>query len=180
MNYIIFDLEATCWEDKQRHTSEIIEIGAIKINEMQQVMSKFNVFIRPILQPQLSEFCTKLTSISQDDIDAAQHFPEVAEQFKNWIRVDEEDYLLCSWGFYDKKQLTMDAELHKLSTEWLQHHISIKHQHQVLKNLDRPVGLGKAIKMEGLQFEGTAHRGIDDAKNIAKIFIKYFGMWKVA
>ncbi len=31
---------------------------------------------------------------------------------------------------------------------------------------------------EGLELEGTHHRGIDDAKNIAKIFIRYFEEWE--
>lgn len=34
-----------------------------------------------------------------------------------------------------------------------------------------------ALKNEGLTLEGTHHRDIDDARNIAKIFLKYFGQW---
>jgi len=180
MNYIIFDLEATCWDDKHKHTSEIIEIGAVKINHLEQVLSEFKAFVKPVLQPELSDFCKKLTTIRQEDVDAAQTFPDVIEKFKNWIRVDEDDYLLCSWGFYDRKQLARDAELHHLDTEWLEHHISIKHQYQVLTNLEHPVGLAEAINLEKMDFHGTPHRGIDDAKNVAGIFIKYFGMWKLS
>ena len=33
-------------------------------------------------------------------------------------------------------------------------------------------GVGAALKKLGLEFEGTAHRGIDDAKNIARIYAK--------
>lgn len=33
MNYIIFDLEATCKKNNRNFPNEIIEIGAIKINE---------------------------------------------------------------------------------------------------------------------------------------------------
>jgi len=33
--------------------------------------------------------------------------------------------------------------------------------------------MGGALKMEGIKLEGTHHRGIDDATNIAKIFRKY-------
>jgi 3'-5' exoribonuclease 1 len=179
MNHIIFDLEATCWEDKHKHTSEIIEIGAVKIDDNQQIIDEFNTFIQPILQPQLSEFCKSLTSIKQNDVDSAEKFPVVIEKFKNWIGVGKQDYVLCSWGFYDKKQLKQDAELHNLTIDWVNRHISVKHQHQTLCNLKKPVGLGRAIHLENMQFEGTAHCGIDDARNIAKIFLKYFGMWKL-
>ena len=178
MNYIIFDLEATCWEEKGKHQNEIIEIGAVKINEKQQVISEFNAFIKPILNPKLSDFCKKLTSIKQENIDAAQIFPFVIEQFKSWIEI-ESTYLLCSWGFYDRKQLNVDSSLHQLDYKWINHHISVKHQHAELKKLKRPLGLGYALVMEGMQFEGTAHRGIDDARNIARIFLKHFEKWKI-
>jgi 3'-5' exoribonuclease 1 len=178
MNYIIFDLEATCWEEKHKHVSEIIEIGAVKISEKKSVIDEFSAFIKPVLQPVLSDFCKKLTSIDQPDVDKAKRFPDVIEEFKKWIGVNENSYFLCSWGFYDKKQLIKDSELHNLPADWLENHISIKHQHQILTNLSKSIGLGIALQLEGLEFEGVPHRGIDDARNIAKIFIKYFELWK--
>ncbi len=178
MKYIIFDLEATCWEEKHRHVSEIIEIGALKINNNKEIVDEFNAFIKPILQPQLSEFCKKLTSIEQSDVDNAKDFRDVIDKFKKWIGVGEEEYQLCSWGFYDKKHLIIDSKLHNLNGDWLEKHMSVKHQHQMLKNLSKSAGLDYAIKFEDLEFEGKHHRGIDDARNIAKIFLKYFGLWK--
>lgn len=176
-SFIIFDLEATCWDEKGKFQSEIIEIGALKINDNQEIVGEFNAFVKPILNPQLSDFCKGLCSIQQKDIDSAQIFPIVLEKFKEWIGINS-DYLLCSWGFFDQKQLTADCNLHKLEKDWLEKHISIKHQHGILKKLKRPAGLSYALKMEDMQFEGTAHRGIDDARNIARIFLKYFGDWK--
>lgn len=179
MDYIIFDLEATCWEEKHKHVSEIIEIGAVKINQNKAIVGEFNAFVKPVLQPRLSEFCMKLTSIEQADVDNAKRFPEVINEFKEWIGTNKNDYCLCSWGFYDKKQLITDSELHNIPTNWLEKHISVKHQHQILTNLNKSVGLGRAIRLENLDFEGIPHRGIDDARNIAKIFLKYFGLWKI-
>ncbi len=37
--------------------------------------------------------------------------------------------------------------------------------------------MGGALKRENITLEGTHHRGIDDAKNIAKIFLKNFNHW---
>lgn len=177
MNFIIFDLEATCWPDKS-HTSEIIEIGAVKINENKEIVDEFCHFIKPILNPVLSDFCTELTSIEQKCIDNAEGFPSVINEFKDWIGVSNNDYYLCSWGFYDRKQLIQDSKLHLIDFNWVHKHISIKHQHQKINGLKRPIGLGNAIDFEDMKFEGTAHRGIDDARNIAKIFIRYFGEWE--
>jgi inhibitor of KinA sporulation pathway (predicted exonuclease) len=177
LNYIILDLEATCWPEKGKYQSEIIEIGAVKIDEKRQTIGEFNSFIKPILNPKLSDFCTHLTTIKQEDIDKANTFPHVINLFKNWIGI-ENYYILCSWGFYDKKQFLADCNLHKLDTEWLKPHISVKHQYANLRSLHKPIGLGSAIMYEGMRFEGTTHRGIDDAKNIARIFLKFFEKWK--
>ena len=178
MNYIVLDLEATCWKDREANKqNEIIEIGALKIDNEANVISEFSQFIQPKLNPILSNFCTELTSIEQKDIDSVDNFPIVLEAFKNWINMDE-PYLLCSWGFYDKKQFKMDCLLHDLDANWLKNHISIKHQYAKIKELKRPVGMGGALKLENLSLDGTHHRGIDDARNITKIFLLYFSQWK--
>jgi len=177
MNFIIFDLEATCWPEKIGTTPEIIEIGAVKINNKQQIISEFDSFVHPELHPLLSDYCTGLTSIRQQDVDKAEYLPSVIGKFRKWINLEHEEYLLCSWGFYDKKQLIIDCTLHNLEYEWIKKHISLKHQHAKITNQSKPLGLGNALDFEKIKFEGTAHRGIDDAKNIAKIFIKYFAKW---
>ncbi len=108
MNYIILDLEATCWRNRSLpNQSEIIEIGAVKINENKEIVGEFNAFIQPKLHPTLSDFCIELTTIKQADIDTACDFSMVINDFWNWVDLDS-DYLLCSWGFYDKSQFKKD------------------------------------------------------------------------
>ena len=178
MHFIIFDLEATCWEQSKTSPNEIIEIGAVLINEQQQIESEFQQFVQPTKHPQLSAFCRQLTSISQDEVDRAPLFPEAVEQFKDWFGYGKEDYCLCSWGKYDRRQLTEDCVLHGLESEWVKRHISLKHQYSKIRRLRKPLEMKGALDMEGLDLEGTHHRGIDDARNIAKIFLKCFEKWK--
>lgn len=177
MNYIILDLEATCWRKKpdKSYVNEIIEIGAVKINEQLETVSQFAEFVQPIKHPILSDFCTELTTIQQTDVQHAALFSEVLARFQAWI--GEESYMLCSWGFYDRNQLTADCNLHSLPTEWLKHHISIKHQYWAITGTKRPMGMRGALAKENLTLTGTHHRGIDDAINIAKIFVQRFGEW---
>jgi inhibitor of KinA sporulation pathway (predicted exonuclease) len=175
MNYIVIDLEATCWKNNFQMQNEIIEIGALKINESAKVIDEFSSFVKPKLHPILSPFCIQLTSISQKQIDEANPYPTVIKNFIDWIG---EEYKLCSWGFYDKNQFTKDCELHNLDVTWIKNHISIKHQYAKIKYLQRPIGMDAALIDENLQLDGVHHRGIDDARNISKIFIKYFNSWE--
>ncbi|NOU98724.1 3'-5' exonuclease [Paenibacillus planticolens] len=172
MNYIIFDLEATCWENDRTKQNEIIEIGAVKMNTKLEFVDEFQTFIKPKVHPWLSDFCKELTSITQENVNAAPYFPQAIGKFQEWI--GKEDYFLCSWGFYDKSQLKKDCELNRVRQEWIKNHISIKHQHGKMIGNERGVGMERALHMLKLQLDGTHHRGIDDARNIAKIFIKIF------
>ncbi len=179
MNYIILDLEATCWKNRNlKQQNEIIEIGALKVDKDGNNISEFSEFIKPKLNPKLSNFCKELTTIEQTDIDAAETYEIVINKFINWID-QKEPYILCSWGFYDKNQFVKDCDLHKLNKNWLKNHISLKHQYADIKHLRKPIGMGSALKKEGLELEGTHHRGIDDARNIYKIFKANFGKWKI-
>ena len=87
MTYIIFDLEATCWEQYDKSDNETIEIGAVKINDKFEIESDFEQFIKPIRYPKLSDFCKKLTTIKQSDVDNAPFFYEAKKKFFPKIRL---------------------------------------------------------------------------------------------
>jgi|GEM_PF-7068561 len=50
-NYIVLDLEATCWEKREHTPNETIGIGALLINEQPDVVSEFVQFIQPVKHP---------------------------------------------------------------------------------------------------------------------------------
>jgi 3'-5' exoribonuclease 1 len=178
MNYIIYDLEATCWDESEPGLeSEIIEIGAYKLNQFGEIRGKFDRFVRPVLNPTLSNFCRKLTTIDQVDVNRAKNFPEVIEEFKSWARIGEEDYVLCSWGNFDRKMFVKDCKLHQLEPEWAEEHINLKEQYTRINRLHRGLGLQRTCKREGIEFTGVPHRGISDAENLVKIFLVYMGQW---
>ncbi|MDG1100934.1 MAG: exonuclease domain-containing protein [Saprospiraceae bacterium] len=177
MNYIVYDLEATCWMGRPpKGHNEVIEIGAVKINKRGEVLDSFSKFIKPMVNPRLSGFCKKLTSIKQDDVNNAQTFPIVIQEFKEWVDINEE-YSLCSWGAYDKTFFSNDCNLHKLDTGWLEKAVNIKGLYAKMVGDEKGNGLKNTLKREGFEFTGIPHRAISDAQNTAKIFIKYFNEW---
>lgn len=182
--FIVVDLEATCWDkaDTKKPSgfrNEIIEIGAVKCNETGDVIDEFCMFAKPMKHPIISEFCTTLTTIKQEDIDSAKDIKEVLDEFFLWslalFHEDKDTVKFVSWGYYDKRQFRDDLQLNKMDKEVINdsNHFSLKHLHGEWNNLKKPIGLGGACKFEKIVFTGTAHRGIDDARNIAKIFKKY-------
>jgi inhibitor of KinA sporulation pathway (predicted exonuclease) len=180
MNYIIFDLEATCWENDRSIENEIIEIGAVKLNDKLDIIDEFSIFVRPTTNPVLSEFCTRLTSITQKNVDEAETFDKVLPDFENWIIESSNEVIIYSWGFYDKKQLLKECNTKQYFgsiLNLLDNHVSLKHKFAEIRQI-KPCGMEYALRLLKLPLEGTHHRGIDDAKNITKIFKVVFNELK--
>lgn len=181
MNYIIFDLEATCEKNNREYQNETIEIGSVKLNSKLDIVDTFVSFVKPVVNPILTDFCKELTTIKQSDVDNAPKFPNAIQSFQDWIGLKDE-YLLVSWGKYDKNQLRSDSTLHHLDSKWVtERHVSFKHLHgehilsklpkdNPLRNRTNGIGMEKALKLAKLPLLGTHHRGIDDAHNIAQLF----------
>ncbi|MBX2873240.1 MAG: exonuclease domain-containing protein [Saprospiraceae bacterium] len=179
MNFIVYDLEATCWDGNPRtQVQEIIEIGAYKLDPYGDVMDTFSRLVRPVIHPYLSHYCRKLTGIEQDEINRASRFDKVAEDFKDWIDIYDEDYLLCAWGSFDQELLIQDCKLHKMEFDWTEPHINVKQQYHELKRLHRRRGLRRAVEAEGFEFSGEQHRALDDAENLVKVFNEYRDEWR--
>ena len=180
MNFIVFDLELTCWEgDRAGRVQEIIEIGAYKIDPYGHTRSTFSRFVKPILYPSLSPYCIQLTSIKPSDILQAKSFKEVVKSFLDWCELDGEEYHFIAWGAKDQEYLIADCKLHRLEYDWTLPYTDLKKQYQRIKKLYEPKGLKHATETEGLEFEGTQHRAIDDAFNLCQIFVKYFAEWDI-
>jgi inhibitor of KinA sporulation pathway (predicted exonuclease) len=169
MRYVIVDLEATCWEKGTSPSRmEIVEIGAVLLPSSNgQPTQEFARFVRPVIEPVLSPFCTRLTTIRQQDVEDAEDFSQVFPAFLEWIGT--EPCRFGSWGAYDRNQFRADCERHHLPfPPLLEQHINLKQAFAAWKHI-KPCGMKAALAMLNLPLEGQHHRGIDDARNIARI-----------
>lgn len=178
MKFIVYDLEATCWMGRPpKGITEVIEIGAYKLDEYGTAVDRFTRFVRPVVNQTLSSFCRKLTSISQENVDRAEQFPKVVRDFMDFCEVGIDDYLMCAWGPADKRLLRNDCILHDVEDYWLEPHINVKKQYHKMKGVNVERGLKAVTKKEGFEFSGIHHRAISDAENLAKIVSKYIDEW---
>lgn len=82
-SYIVLDLE---WNQPMsgqeiitrpfRFDSEIIEIGALKLNNRFEEMSEFKSFVRPVFYPAMNGHVVQLTKIRPQELEKAPVFPE--------------------------------------------------------------------------------------------------------
>ena len=172
--YLVVDLEATCDEDHRipREQTEIIEIGAVLCDGTTLTpTAQFQTFVKPVRHPRLTPFCTRLTSISQAEVDAAPPFVQAVQKLAAFLRETgaQGQFTVCSWGDYDKQQFSRDERRHGVRVPLGTQHINLKESFRKRSGDDGKLGCGQALRRVGLSFEGTAHRGIDDARNIARL-----------
>jgi len=170
---VIVDVEATCCDQGSvpRHEMEIIEIGAVAVTfGTGDIVAEFQAFVQPVRHPQLTAFCRELTSITQTQVAAAEPYPVVNQAFREWLAALGGSYDFCSWGAYDKGQFEQDCAFHNVPYPFAGPHRNLKAEFTKFQGTKKRFGLGGALRKLGFAFEGTPHRGIDDARNIARVY----------
>ncbi|RUO63656.1 3'-5' exonuclease [Pseudidiomarina insulisalsae] len=174
---LVVDLEATCWEgnveglDRKQTVDdmEIIEFGCVVATFDGTAVAEKSLFVQPQVHPQLSDFCQELTSIRQSDVDKAPRYPQAVTELNSWLK-NFELQLWGSWGDYDRRQIKAEQERHKLAPEFCAlPHVNLKKQWRKDRVGSRKSGLMSALQYHDLEFQGSYHRGIDDALNIARL-----------
>lgn len=106
MHYIVFDLEwniagranRVSAEDLKALPFEIIEIGAVKLDESFNMISKFNVTVKPKLYPILSGHVAAVTRRIQQSLKFGISFVDAARDFLKWCG---DDFMFCTWSESD-------------------------------------------------------------------------------
>jgi len=207
--FLVLDVEATCLQGTGFHwPNEIIEwpVCLLKwadrgpngtVGSLQKV-AEFRSFVKPTWRPELSSFCVSLTGITQEQVDGAPLFPEVASQFSAFLvhhglihPVTDEHLVRFCWctdGPFDIRDFVVkQCFISNIPMpSWIRG--DVLDVRKVVSALSRfskaysskpalPRRLSPNIESQlrflGLgPFEGRKHSGIDDSRNIARIVIE--------
>jgi inhibitor of KinA sporulation pathway (predicted exonuclease) len=163
------DLEATCWEGQPPpgQEREIIEIGLCLLDvATSQRLKNISILVRPE-HSTISDYCTALTTLTQEDVDAGISLAEACHVLKQDYRSKER--LWASFGDYDRRQFAQSCQARGIAYPFGPGHINVKSLFAVVCNLSHEVSLDRAMQLLGFPLEGTHHRGADDAWNVARI-----------
>ncbi|XP_071448371.1 3'-5' exoribonuclease 1-like [Hetaerina americana] len=176
--YVIVDFEATCEEvNTPNYPHEIIEFPAVLVStERKEIISHFQAFCRPTINPVLSDFCTELTGISQEQVDSADEFPTVLKNFEAWLKENlgaTHNYAIVTDGPWDMGRFLYgqckisEIEYPHFAHKW----VNIR---KIFHNFydTKQVCLKLMLEYLDMTFEGRPHCGLDDAKNIARILLQ--------
>jgi len=167
--------------------SEIIEIGACFYNVDTQkswlppclkckgkeclvcqgrgVVGSF--IVKPVYS-EINDFCIRLTTLTPEFVKKyGLNFGAACNRFRKYF--GPKNRIWGSWGDYDQRMFARECSNKMVNYPFGATHWNIKSFYGIKNKLKKEVGLGSAVKLENLDFEGTVHRGVDDAINTAKV-----------
>ena len=175
MNYIVFDLE---WNQSfNRKTivktpvylfGEIIQIGAVKMDEDYHILDTFHIIVSPKYYTKMHKSVSKLTKITAETLQYGFSFPIAFRHFQKWCG---EEFILFTWGRDDIGVLRSNMILHRMNTDWLPpicYDIQMIFDDQIAKE-HRQISLTNAMEIIQKPIY-EAHNVLNDAKNTAVIF----------
>ncbi len=177
MNYIVLDMEWNQpWPGSPSSRKvlpvqirgEIIQIGAVRLTQDQQVADKFQILIKPKYYRRLNRRVSKLTGIKETQLrDEGLPMAEAMTRFRAWCG---EDAVFLTWGFDDITILRENLLLYGIEDSW----VSRWYNAQMIFNAQTDGSTAqKALKtaMEMFSIEATlpAHDALGDAYHTALI-----------
>lgn len=106
MNYIVLDLEWNQGSGQEPEVKEmpfeVIDIGAVKLNEKRNIMDRYNQLVKPVVYHQMNRITSDLVHLHMEDLQKGRSFVEVMNEFLVWCG---EDYVFCTWGPLDLFEL---------------------------------------------------------------------------
>ena len=177
MNYIVLDMEWNQpWPGSPSSKKvlpvnirgEIIQIGAVRINEEQFVEDEFQIMIKPKYYRHLNRRVSKLTGIKEAKLrEEGVSFPEAIELFRRWCG---EDIVFLTWGFDDIGILRENLRLFGLEEDWTERWFNA----QMIFNAqtdgsNSQKALKTAMEMFSIEATRPAHDALGDAYHTALI-----------
>ena len=178
MNYIVVDFE---WNQSpygkqasnKRLPFEIIEIGALKLDEQGKEIDRFNQMVKPKVYRKLHHVTKSLTGILEKELNAGRPFREVLTEFLEWCG---KDYMFCTWGNLDLLELQRNLKYFHME-EFLKGPITYHNVQKLFRlfyldeDSNSTASLECAVEYLNLPKNSDFHRAIHDAEYTAAVLV---------
>lgn len=168
MNYIIMDMEWNQAVSNERMIKkpvllygEIIQIGAVKVDENFNYLDKIKINVRPKYYKIMNPHVREITGIQSVNLMAGEIFPQAFKRFKMWCG---EDFRFITWGFDDLGILADNLTLYGLDPTYGSDYINLQViYNKQLKSEHVQVGLSTAAETLEIPINVKVHDALGDA-----------------
>lgn len=179
MNYIVVDLE---WNQAMSSKSsvfnklpiklrgEIIEIGAVKLDENMQPADEFTIDVKPVYFKRMHYKVKKLTGFDKERLAKGYSFRDAFEKFREWCG---EDVTFLTWGCDDRGIMEQNIIIHDLDWDWISDWINLQLIYNMQTDGDKnQKSLATAMEHFNIEQTRVAHDALGDAYNTALVCTK--------
>jgi len=179
MNYIILDLEFNGAYSKRHHRffNEIIEFGAVKLDEQLKMVDTFSCLVAPQISKKLNSHVSKLTHINMTELQESNNtFTHVLSKFRKFLG----DGVLLSWGTSDILVLMENCRYFfgEETLPFLKAYCNLQSYCEAALDFhdrSRQMGLSTCAEQLGIGFEDDSlHRALTDAELTSLCFQKLY------
>lgn len=150
---------------------EIIEIGAVILDEEFEIIDKYSTYIKPD-NLKVSQGVQRLTSITEEKLVKA---PNIKEALENLLQItpDINNTTLYTWSDSDTNAIECELNSKNIQIKGVKrlcnNYIDIQEIFGERVGIENRINLTKALNMIGLEFNGKEHGALADAINTAQI-----------
>ena len=174
MKHVVVDLEMNpvsreFREVRRKLNEEVIEIGAVRLDENFQQEAEFQCYVKPEYGP-IKKHITSLMGITQAMVADKKTYAACFQDFVDWV--GEEETKIYSWSMSDIKQLRSECryKLPDFDIEWLNERwVDLQQEFDDRLGLHNSLALKHALGAMDHKFEGTQHTALADAINTSAI-----------
>lgn len=183
MNYIVMDLE---WNNAYLKSAdgfvnEIIEVGAVMLNEELEITDTFSQFICPVASKKIRSKIRELTHIENEDLENADSFKTVMKNFAQWCG---KDFTLLTWGDTDIRTLFSNYKYFGKKNDvcFIERYVDLQKYCQQFINMEnvQQAGLSYAAQCLNINPEDFPHhRALDDSQLSGECLRRTFNKEKI-
>lgn len=177
MDYIVFDLE---WNQYSAGTQaveglpfEIVEIGAVKLNDKGVMISEFSELVKPSVYLEMNQITSRLIHLQMQELLRGEPFVQVASRFLEWC--SQGKHLFCTWGSMDLTELQRNMAYYKMTplSDGPLAFLDVQKLFSLAFEDGRSrKSLEYAVDWLGLQKDIPFHRAFSDAYYAAQILVQ--------
>lgn len=158
--------------DGYAFNQEIIEIGAVRLDDSYGITDEFKTFVAP-QYGFIDSYIHDLTGISNEDTASAPVIADALEMFLEWLG---KDTVMVAWSTNDAYQLRTEAHLKGIESQALEAVLDASVDSQMMfsekMDTEKVYRLSEALAIAGIAYDEGAHEALVDARNTAMLFGK--------
>lgn len=153
--------------------NEIIEIGAIKLDNYMKPLEEFKTYIKPSVIPVLNPKISEITNIKEEDLEKGVSFEVGIESLSKII--DDGD-IICSWAKDDIIEIINNAVYHKYDNlDWLKNYLDLQEYSTKILGKKKSLSLKNALEELKIRIDNNKlHDALNDAIYTSLVFKRIY------